>query len=96
MLENFWWLMNTIREELLEKFILPGIGISYWKFLIYLAVAGVVITVLINSVRYSVSGHSDKDSKDSKDDKKVTGPTKDEIYNMTARGGGKPPPMGMR
>ena len=55
MLQNFWWLMNTIREEILEKFIIPGIGISYWKFLIYLAVAGVVITVLINSVRYSSS-----------------------------------------
>ena len=96
MLENFWWLMNTIREELLEKFILPGIGISYWKFLIYLAVAGVVITVLINSVRYSVSSvHSDKDVKD---EEKVTDPNKKfaEEYRMIARGGGKPPPMGMR
>lgn len=53
MLENFWYLMNTIREDILEKFIIPGIGISYWKFLIYLAVAGVVITVLINGVKVS-------------------------------------------
>lgn len=55
MLENFWYLMNTVRTEILEKFIIPGIGISYWKFLIYLAVAGVVITVLVNAVRYTSS-----------------------------------------
>lgn len=87
MLENFWWLMNTIREELLEKFILPGIGISYWKFLIYLAVAGVVITVLINSVRYSVSRHSDKDS--NVDDEKETASTEYEKYLDMIRSDGR-------
>lgn len=98
MLENFWSLMNTIRTDLLEKFIIPGIGISYWKFLIYLAVAGVVITVLINAVRYTASESVSKDPSApdykpvNKGSNTVSNP-KSEL-NMFARGGGKPPPMG--
>jgi len=72
MLENFWYLMNTVRTEILEKFIIPGIGISYWKFLIYLAVAGVVITVLVNGVKVS-SGNAAKASRDKSQAKKEEG-----------------------
>lgn len=98
MLENFWSLMNTIRTELLEKFIIPGIGISYWKFLIYLAVAGVVITVLINAVRYTSSESVSKDPSapnyrpGNKGSNTVSNPKSD--LNMWSHGGGKPPPMG--
>ena len=95
MLENFWYLMNTVRTEILEKFIIPGIGISYWKFLIYLAVAGVVITVLVNAVRYTASesvsrapsAPNYKPSKNSRPESSIS---------LWARGGGKPPPMGLR
>lgn len=90
MFENFWWLMNTVRTEILEKFIIPGIGISYWKFLIYLAVAGVVITVLINAVRYSSAESVSRDPSkpDYKPDK--NGRPESSI-SMWSRGGGKPP-----
>lgn len=72
MLENFYWLMETIREEIMEKFIIPGLGISYWKFLIYLLIVGVVATVLINGVRVSSSNavkasskkHSEKEDRE--------------------------------
>lgn len=53
MISNLFWMLNYIRENLLEKFILPELGISYWEFCIYLAMAAVVITVLINSVKVS-------------------------------------------
>jgi len=51
MISNFIWLMNLVRTEILEGLILPELNISYWEFCIYLAVVGVVATVLINSVR---------------------------------------------
>lgn len=46
-------IMTTIRTQILETFTIPGLGISYWKFCIYLLIIGVVITVLINGVRVS-------------------------------------------
>lgn len=55
MITNLFWILNYIREELLEKFILPELDISYWKFLIILAMVSVVVAVLINSVRVSGS-----------------------------------------
>lgn len=51
MISNFIWLMNLVRTKILEGLILPELNISYWEFCIYLAVVGVVATVLINSVR---------------------------------------------
>ena len=61
MITNFLWLMNYVRENILEKFILPELEISYWEFLIYLAIVGVVATVLINSVQ--ISGNSSFNAK---------------------------------
>ena len=55
MISNLFWILNEVREKILEAFVLPELGISYWKFLIILAVVGVVITVLINSVQVSGS-----------------------------------------
>ena len=43
--------MNFVRENILEEFVLPELNISYWEFLIYLALVGVVATVLVNGVR---------------------------------------------
>ena len=52
-MQAFFDLMTMVREGILEKLIIPGLGISYWKFCIYLLVIGVVATVLINGVRVS-------------------------------------------
>lgn len=40
-------LMDTIRTEILENLMIPGLGISWWKFSIYLLIITVVVTVLI-------------------------------------------------
>lgn len=53
MLSNLFYILNTVREEILEAFILPELGISYWDYLCLLAIVGIVITVLINSVQVS-------------------------------------------
>lgn len=63
-------LMDIIRTEILEKLTIPGLGISWWKFSIYLLILSVVVTVLINAVKVSGSSagksarrrsHSDKE-----------------------------------
>lgn len=52
--------LDGLRVEILEKFMIPGLGISYWTFLIGVAIVAVVITVLINSIRVnSVTAYSD-------------------------------------
>lgn len=63
MLNNIFWLLEKVRKEILESFTLPQLNISYWEFLIYLAIAGIAITVLINGVRVSGSAlvHSAKE-----------------------------------
>ena len=53
MISNLLWILKYIREELLEKFMIPELNISYWDFCIYLAMAAVVIAVLVNSVKVS-------------------------------------------
>ena len=55
MISNLLWMLKYIREELLEKFMIPELNISYWDFCIYLAMAAIVITVLVNSVKVSGS-----------------------------------------
>lgn len=55
MLDNLFYILNTVREEILEGFIIPQLGLSYWEFLCLLAIVGIVITVLVNSVRVSGS-----------------------------------------
>lgn len=52
-MDSLFQIMQTIRTEILEKFTIPGLGISYWKFCIYLLIIGVVVTVLVNGVRVS-------------------------------------------
>lgn len=52
-MSNLFEIMTMIREQILETFSIPGLGISYWKFCIYLLIIGVVVTVLINGVRVS-------------------------------------------
>lgn len=32
MIETFVWILKSVRENILEKFMLPGLGISYWDF----------------------------------------------------------------
>lgn len=51
MLENLFYILNTVREKILEGFIIPGLNMSYWEFLCMLAIVGIVITVLVNSVQ---------------------------------------------
>lgn len=43
--------MNTVRVNLLEGFILPELNISYWDFIIALLIIGLLIKVLVNSVK---------------------------------------------
>lgn len=52
-MDSLYELLTMIREDVLEKVVIPGLGISYWKFCIYLLIIGVVVTVLINGVRIS-------------------------------------------
>lgn len=54
-MESLFEIMTLVREEILETTIIPGLGISWWKFSIYLLIIGVVVTVLINGVRVSSS-----------------------------------------
>lgn len=68
MISDLFYILNEVREKIFERFILPGLNISYWSFLIWIAIIGMVITLLVNSVR---AGRIDKDSpKGSKQDKK--------------------------
>lgn len=54
-MQGFFDLMTMVREDILEKLIIPGLGISWWKFSVYLLIIGVVVTVLVNGVRVSSS-----------------------------------------
>lgn len=64
MLDNLFWILNEIRTKLLS-FEIPQLGISYWDFCIYLAVAGIAITVLVNAVKIggSMTAKSSKEKK---------------------------------
>lgn len=53
MIETFVWILKSVRENILEKFMLPGLGISYWDFCISLLIVGLLITVLVNGVKSS-------------------------------------------
>lgn len=52
-MQSLFDIMTMVREDILEKLIIPGIGISWWKFSIYLLIIGVVVMVLVNGVRVS-------------------------------------------
>ncbi len=58
--------LNMLRVDILDRFEIPGIGVSYWDFIIGCAIASIVITVLINTVRIgSVNYANSKRDKDS-------------------------------
>ncbi len=54
-MDTLFSLMDTIRTQILEQLEIPGLGISWWKFCIYLLIISVVVTVLINAVKVSGS-----------------------------------------
>lgn len=54
---SFFELMGIVRTQILESFILP-MGISYWKFIIYMAFAAIVIVALVNKLPISMAGRS--------------------------------------
>lgn len=56
MLDNIFWLLELVRDQILKKFIIPDLDISYWEFCIYGALVAVVVTVLVNAVKVSGSG----------------------------------------
>lgn len=56
-MSNFFSIMETVREEILEGFVLP-LGITYWKFLIYMAFAAIVIVALVNKLPISLADRS--------------------------------------
>ena len=50
------WFLNvlvTVRTEILQRFMIPGLNMSWWSFAVILLVVGVLISVLINAVRAS-------------------------------------------
>ena len=53
MIENILFILNNVRENVLESFIIPGLNISYWDFCISLLIVGLLITVLVNGVKSS-------------------------------------------
>lgn len=61
-MSSLFQIMNMVREEIMETFTIPGLGISYWKFCIYLLVVGVVVAVLVNGVSVSAGILSDSAS----------------------------------
>lgn len=54
-----------IRVDILDKFVIPGLGVTYWDFVIGCAIAAVVITVLINTVRIGTVSYSNSRSRNS-------------------------------
>ena len=50
------WFLNvlvTVRTEILQRFMIPGLNMSWWSFAVILLVVGILISVLINAVRAS-------------------------------------------
>ena len=57
MINNVVWLLNKVREDILDAFIIPDLNISYWDFCILLLIVGLVATVLVNSAK-GISGRA--------------------------------------
>lgn len=62
----FFSFMKMLRVDILDKFEIPGIGVTYWDFLIGLAITAIVLTVLVNTVRIGSVNYSN--SKNGKGD----------------------------
>ena len=56
----FFSFMKMLRVDILDKFEIPGIGVTYWDFLIGLAITAIVLTVLVNTVRIGTVNYSSK------------------------------------
>ena len=67
MISYFFWLMNYIRENVFEAFIIPELNISYWDLCIAFLIIGLLITVLVNGVKSSVRSSSNSVKKARKD-----------------------------
>lgn len=50
-MDIYFDLIELVRTEILEQFMIPGLGISWWRFAIYMALATVVVVALVNAVR---------------------------------------------
>ena len=72
MISFFIGIMNSVRENILEAFIIPELGISYWDFCITMLIIGLVITVLVNSVKSEIKSAS-RSSKKNKSGKGKSG-----------------------
>lgn len=60
-MDIYFDLIELVRTEILEQFMIPGLGISWWRFAIYMALATIVVVALVNAVRVTsgkASGHS--------------------------------------
>lgn len=60
-MDIYFDLIELVRTEILEQFMIPGLGISWWRFAIYMALATIVVVALVNAVRVTsgkAAGHS--------------------------------------
>lgn len=60
-MDIYFDLIELVRTEILEQFMIPGLGISWWRFAIYMALATIVVVALVNAVRVTsgkASGYS--------------------------------------
>lgn len=66
MLENFLSILTSVRENILEAFIIPGLNISYWDFCLSLLIIGLIIKVLVNGApskhRSNAKSNSSRDN----------------------------------
>lgn len=54
----FLSLLKMLRVDVLDKFVIPTLGVTYWDFIIALALSAVVLTVLVNTVRIGMVTYS--------------------------------------
>lgn len=81
----FFSLLKMLRVDILDKFELPGIGVTYWDFLIGLAITAVVLTVLVNTVRIGSVNYAN--SKTGKGDNPVPVSTQTKLANSSRDSG---------
>lgn len=59
-MDIYFDLIEQVRTQILEEFIIPGLGISWWRFAIYMALATIVVVALVNVVRVTGVKASDR------------------------------------
>ena len=50
-MDIYFDLISLVRTEILEKFMIPGLGISWWRFAVYMALASIVVVALVNVIK---------------------------------------------